>query len=170
MQSVSCNFCSFTVQWDCNGIYSHQAYESSNLESFLFAGWSSGMMLSAAWLHRPAGVLSVYSLHVLLFSKLVIGVNVGVNDRLSFFVSLVIDWRLAQGVPRLSPHDSWDRLHYPTPTTPTLNGTSDWEDRWSFLFVLAEYIFDCWSWCKVLSAASKKKKKMFLLWQDCQLD
>ena len=43
-------------------------------------------------------------------SKLTVGVNVSVNGCLCLCVSPVMTWRLVQGVPRLSPVVSWDRL------------------------------------------------------------
>ncbi len=46
-------------------------------------------------------------------SKLPVGVNVSVSACLSLYVSPVIDWRPVQGVPCLSPNDSWDRLQHP---------------------------------------------------------
>ncbi len=46
-------------------------------------------------------------------SKLPIGVNVSVSCCLSLYVGPVIDWQPVQGVPRLSPTASWDRLQHP---------------------------------------------------------
>ena len=45
-------------------------------------------------------------------SKLPVGVTVSVNGCLSVYVGPAMDWRPVQGVPRLSPNDSWDRLQH----------------------------------------------------------
>ena len=42
-------------------------------------------------------------------SKLSLGVSVSVHSCVSL-CGLVMDWQPVQGVPRLSPNDSWDRL------------------------------------------------------------
>jgi len=48
-------------------------------------------------------------------SKLTLGVSVSVDGRLSRFslCGPVMDWRPVQGVPCLSPTDSWDRFQPP---------------------------------------------------------
>ena len=46
-------------------------------------------------------------------SKLPVRVNVRVSGCLSLYVSPAMNWRLVQGVPRLSPKVSWDRLQPP---------------------------------------------------------
>jgi len=38
------------------------------------------------------------------------------NEASSEMVSTALDWRSAQSVPRLAPHDSWDRLQTPRNT------------------------------------------------------
>jgi len=42
----------------------------------------------------------------------------------------VMDWRSVQGVPRLSPDDSWDRLQPPRDSTKGLSGYRKWMDGW----------------------------------------
>ena len=46
-------------------------------------------------------------------SKLPVGVNMSVSGCLSLCVSPEMNWRLVQGVPRLSPRVGWDRLQPP---------------------------------------------------------
>ena len=40
----------------------------------------------------------------------------------------VMDWRPVQGVPRLSPNDSWDRLQPPCDPSNRLSGYREWMD------------------------------------------
>ena len=61
----------------------------------------------------PASSHSPKTCRLIGDSKLPVGVNVSVNGCLSLCVSPVIVWRPVQGVPRLSPSVSWDRLQPP---------------------------------------------------------
>ncbi|XP_060770970.1 uncharacterized protein LOC132881920 [Neoarius graeffei] len=63
-------------------------------------------------------------------SKLTIGVNVSANGCLCLCVSPVMTWCLVQGVPRLSPVVSWDRLQLACDPVEQDKAARDNEMRW----------------------------------------
>ena len=71
-------------------------------------------------LRRPP-TIQKYAVRLTGDSKLSLGVIVSVCGCLSrlSLCGPVMDWRTVQGVPRLSPNDSWDRL--PPPRNPELD-------------------------------------------------
>jgi len=70
-------------------------------------------------------------MHVRLIgdSKMSLRVSVSVHGCVSRLCGPVMDWRSVRGVPRLSPHDRWDRLQTPPPVTLKLDQT-DVENGW----------------------------------------
>ena len=95
-------------------------------------------------------------MHVRLIgdSKLSLGVSVSVHGCLSrlSLCGPVMDWRSVQGVPRLSPNDSWDWLQLPHDPTDGLSGYRKWMDGWMERYRI--YLS-----CFVLVSTSEGKKK-----------
>ena len=110
--------------------------------------WSLHVLPVYAW------VLSGYSgflppsknMHVRLIgvSKLSLGVFVSVCACLSC-LSLcgpVMDWRPVQGVPHLTPDDSWDRLQPPRDLTDGLSAYRKLMNEWMDVYALFKlYLF-----------------------------
>ena len=80
-------------------------------------------------------------------SKLTVGVNVSVNGCLCLCVSPVMTWRLVQGVPRLSPVVSWDRLQLACDPVEQDKAARDNEMRFSLIFSLLIHL-KVWCTCQ----------------------
>jgi len=78
---------------------------------------------SPASSHRPKTCM----LRSLVSLKLSLGVSVSVCGCFSL-CGPVMDWQPVQGVPRLSPDDSWDRLQPSRDPTDELSGYRKWMD------------------------------------------
>ena len=92
-------------------------------------------------LNPSAGAGPFWSLHVLLVSAWVLSgfsgfvlqsrdmqVRLTGNSKLPLCVSPAMNWQLIQGVPRLSPNVSWDRLQLPRDSY-GISGYGQWMDE-----------------------------------------